>query len=200
MQHKTDLRVIKTKANIKKVFIELLNQKEFDKITVQDILDHALINRSTFYKYYADKYDLAEQLVDEVINDTSLFINERFIATKGEVFFSTIKRIYEHFYERRDVILALLRIKTDKINLSGTFQTLLKEGYISHIKTKGSHESASLLDYHATVYASFVFTTLNWLLFSGNKSDIDKITRDFNSMFFNKIFFTDFKTSDIVKN
>jgi hypothetical protein len=129
-----------------------------------------------------------------------LFINERFIATKGEVFFSTIKRIYEHFYERRDVILALLRIKTDKINLSGTFQTLLKEGYISHIKTKGSHESASLLDYHATVYASFVFTTLNWLLFSGNKSDIDKITRDFNSMFFNKIFFTDFKTSDIVKN
>ena len=197
MQPKTDLRVIKTKANIKRVFIELLYREEFGKITVQEILDNALINRSTFYKYYTDKYDLAEQIVGEVINDTRIFINERFNITQMEAFFPIIKRIYEHFYERREEILALLRIRTDKISLGDTFQALLKEKYI---KTNSRNGAESLIDYHATVYASFVFTTLKWLLLSGNESNIEKITQDFDGAFFNKIFFPDLKTSDIAKN
>lgn len=90
------------------------------------------------------------------------------------------------------MILALLRIKTDEISLSDTFQTLLKEQYINHIKTNTSKEAVSLIDYHATIYASFVFTTLKWLLISGNESDIEKITQDFNSTFFDRIFFMDF--------
>ena len=51
-----DLRVIKTKKHIEDALIDLLYQKDFHAITVQDILDTALINRSTFYKHYADKY------------------------------------------------------------------------------------------------------------------------------------------------
>ena len=47
MTEKTDIRVIKTKVNIRRVFIELLYKKNFEKISVQDILDAAMINRST---------------------------------------------------------------------------------------------------------------------------------------------------------
>ena len=52
-----DLRVIKTKKNIEESFLRLLEKKSFSEITVQNILDEALINRSTFYKHYSDKYD-----------------------------------------------------------------------------------------------------------------------------------------------
>lgn len=41
--NENDLRVIKTKRNIEESFIYLLGQKDFYKITVQDILDKALI-------------------------------------------------------------------------------------------------------------------------------------------------------------
>lgn len=44
-----DLRVIKTKKNIEESFLRLLEKKSFSEITVQNILDEALINRSTFY-------------------------------------------------------------------------------------------------------------------------------------------------------
>ena len=57
-----DLRVIKTKKNIEESFLRLLEKKSFSEITVQNILDEALINRSTFYKHYSDKYDLARLL------------------------------------------------------------------------------------------------------------------------------------------
>ena len=55
MNEKIDLRVVKTKRNIKSAMVSLLNEKDFHDITVQDILDRALINRSTFYRYYDDK-------------------------------------------------------------------------------------------------------------------------------------------------
>ncbi|WP_244833921.1 hypothetical protein [Clostridium sp. BJN0001] len=66
--NQNDLRVIKTRKNIEISFIYLLSKKDFCKITVQDILDKALINRSTFYKHYNDKYRLAELLCKEVLD------------------------------------------------------------------------------------------------------------------------------------
>lgn len=51
-----------TKKAIKSTFLELLNQKTLDKITVKDIVETCGINRNTFYYYYADIYDLLEQL------------------------------------------------------------------------------------------------------------------------------------------
>ena len=58
--NKNDLRVIKTRREIENAMIVLLQQKSFEKITVQNILDVALVNRSTFYQHYADKYALLQ--------------------------------------------------------------------------------------------------------------------------------------------
>lgn len=52
-----------------------LIRKDFSKITVQNLLNEALINRSTFYKHYKDKYDVAEQLCE---NDMSDFLKTSF--------------------------------------------------------------------------------------------------------------------------
>lgn len=65
MRRKTDLRVLRTKTNIRKAFYELMKEKKFNKITVQDIADRAFINRNTFYLHYLDKDDLLEKISDE---------------------------------------------------------------------------------------------------------------------------------------
>lgn len=56
-----DLRVVKTRKNIEHCLLKLLQEKSFSAITVQNLLDTALINRSTFYKHYTDKYNLARK-------------------------------------------------------------------------------------------------------------------------------------------
>ncbi|MFN8530123.1 MAG: TetR family transcriptional regulator [Anaerolineae bacterium] len=45
---------------IEKAFIELLQEKGFQSITVQDITDRAMVNRATFYDHFTDKYALVE--------------------------------------------------------------------------------------------------------------------------------------------
>ena len=59
----TDPRIIKTHRAIREAFVDLLHEKPFAQITVQDILERAPVNRSTFYKYYSGKSDLAGKMI-----------------------------------------------------------------------------------------------------------------------------------------
>ena len=68
-QNKTDLRIIKTKASIKREFMTLLQKKPVEKITVTELAEKALINKGTFYLHYQDIYNLYEEVIHDVIAD-----------------------------------------------------------------------------------------------------------------------------------
>ena len=52
----------RTKELIQKSFMEMLEKKTFDSITVGDIAKTAKINRGTFYLHFIDKFDLLDQI------------------------------------------------------------------------------------------------------------------------------------------
>ena len=62
-----DKRVRKTKKYLKDTLVELLNEETFEQITVTQICDRADISRITFYTHYADKYDLVEDIFQDMI-------------------------------------------------------------------------------------------------------------------------------------
>ena len=55
----------KTKAKIEGAFIELYREKDISHITVREICRLAEINRSTFYTFFLDVYDLKEKIETE---------------------------------------------------------------------------------------------------------------------------------------
>lgn len=55
-----DPRVIRTRQLILDAFINQLNIKNFNSITIQNITEQATINRATFYAHFQDKYALIE--------------------------------------------------------------------------------------------------------------------------------------------
>ncbi|WP_150266059.1 TetR/AcrR family transcriptional regulator [Paenibacillus tepidiphilus] len=66
---KVDRRIQKTQLALKNAVIELMSEKDFDQITIQDIADRANLNRGTIYLHYQDKYDLLDKLIDSQINE-----------------------------------------------------------------------------------------------------------------------------------
>ena len=63
---KEDLRVIKTKENIKKSMLHLLKKYAFKDITMSMLVDECRINKTTFYRHYSDKYDLIEKISKDI--------------------------------------------------------------------------------------------------------------------------------------
>jgi AcrR family transcriptional regulator len=55
---KTDRRVVRTRDVLGDALVALMQEKPFESITVQHVLDRAGVSRSTFYEHYEDKNDL----------------------------------------------------------------------------------------------------------------------------------------------
>ena len=64
-----DLRVVKTKKNIRDAFLELRKKHSLDEIKVNVLCEKAMVNKTTFYNHYQDIYELSEELEKEVLDN-----------------------------------------------------------------------------------------------------------------------------------
>jgi AcrR family transcriptional regulator len=58
----TDPRILRSRQMLMEALARLLDRKEFDDISVQEIADEATLNRATFYLHYADKNALLQAM------------------------------------------------------------------------------------------------------------------------------------------
>ena len=68
---KEDRRVKYTKQVIKDSFLKLLEKNSFPKITVTELCRLAEINRGTFYLHYYDMEDVLDDLLNDMLANTS---------------------------------------------------------------------------------------------------------------------------------
>ena len=66
LEEKLDPRAKRTRSLILQAFEQLLAEKGFEAISVQDVTDKAEINRATFYKHFVDKYALLDYTIKEL--------------------------------------------------------------------------------------------------------------------------------------
>jgi AcrR family transcriptional regulator len=92
---KVDRRIAKSQEAIKNALIELMNEKHFDQITLQDIADKANVSRRTIYLHYMDKFDLLDKLIEEHINK----LEEMFEELSDMDIFIAGQAIFEYFEE-----------------------------------------------------------------------------------------------------
>jgi AcrR family transcriptional regulator len=76
-----DPRILRTRKLLQQALVNLMKEKEFDNISVQDIAEVATINRATFYDHYPDKFALLECTVGSRFNEL--------LAQRGITFNST---------------------------------------------------------------------------------------------------------------
>ena len=101
-----DCLITKTRKAIYTAFLQLLNQKNFESITVQEIIDLADVGRSTFYSHYECKELLLDELCRYLFHH--LFEREENISTEAY-----LAHIFSHFKKNQDHVTSLLFSKND---------------------------------------------------------------------------------------
>jgi len=66
---KTDRRVQRTRELLQKALIDLINERGYDPITIQDIVDRANIGRTTFYLHYSSKDELLMSCHEAIVSE-----------------------------------------------------------------------------------------------------------------------------------
>ncbi|WP_064202634.1 TetR/AcrR family transcriptional regulator [Brevibacillus brevis] len=59
-KNEADPRVIRTRRLLQDAFASLIQEKDFESITVRDIAERATVNRATFYAHFVDKFEILE--------------------------------------------------------------------------------------------------------------------------------------------
>ncbi len=156
MSEKQDLRVVRTHKMIRNALIELLKNQEFDKIAVQDIVDLAMVNRATFYKYYSGKSDLAGAMIADLKAEYLTFLTERLQTTDVNAFIETVTPI---LYEKQHLVLALWKIKTKRHHLYDDMFLMIKNNYIQNQQAIYPKQN---LDYQGEILAHIVLKTAHY--------------------------------------
>lgn len=164
MNDTLDLRVIKTLENIKNGFSTCIEKKTFTSITVKDITTAAKINRSTFYKYYEDKYHLRDSLIKSTLEELSNDINLE--AFKLENYsLDILRKQLKFMYAHKDWYLLLwnknmeLYVYQDMVHI---FEEKIKKCLIDSNEITRVEANLSEDELFARLFATSAMTTVKW--------------------------------------
>ena len=182
MEEKIDLRVIKTNKVLFNALITLMEQKDFDKIKISDICEVALINRSTFYAHYENKYDLLLAIIDNLKHnlENELKQNKEENISKN-YFMEFLKILINHVDEKRATYNSIL--KNDKNGILINFLIdVSNRDLISRLKDNNLVKSNIPLDIITEFYlGGIVSIGIDWIK---NK---DKYTKEELLLYFDKL-------------
>lgn len=91
-----DPRIRRTRQLLHQALEKLLEKKEFDKISVQDIADTATLNRATFYDHYNDKFGLLECMVGSRFHELLAQREIQFDGTCGSALKAMVLALCEY--------------------------------------------------------------------------------------------------------
>ncbi|MBQ9833470.1 MAG: TetR/AcrR family transcriptional regulator [Clostridia bacterium] len=178
-----DRRQKKTRDAIFNAFTELLAKKNYNQISVQEIIDAADIGRTTFYAHFETKdfllKELCEELFDHIIDTAMGLPHGHYHYSCGCVADSVFLHLLRHLQENDLNILGLLSSENNEIFLR-YFKSNLKKLILSQYADKGLLKNSRLPEDYIVnhISASFVETVDFWL--SGNmKEDTEVITEYF---------------------
>ncbi|QUL56716.1 TetR/AcrR family transcriptional regulator [Paenibacillus tritici] len=167
-----DRRIRKSREAIIGAFIQLIGEKNFEQITINEIAERANVSRGTVYLHYTDKYDLLDQCIRThfvQLIDSCLPCGEQALFPTAESLRYTFRYLDDHasFYAaalanqgvpafRNRLQAVLLRGFDKQVDMSGInrgmekgilvqFLAVAMTGMIEHLVTRATTYSAAEL-------------------------------------------------------
>lgn len=164
-----------SQEKIENVFVQLMQTKEINEISVTDICKKTNLNRSTFYANYLDIYDLADKIRDKLESEVeNLYREEKKNSHNSKDFLKLLKNIKENqiFYR------TYFKLNMDKNIKIGQYE------YDYHLAKKIYEDK--YIEYHIEFFmAGFNAIVKKWL-YNGCKETPEEMNEIIISEYKNK--------------
>ncbi len=161
-----DLRVRRTRKLLWDALMALLVERDFEKISVKDICEQAMVHRTTFYKHYEDKHDLLlrgmKEMHDALAGETDLPKD----ASLDESLPQHLVRIFVHV-SRHQRFYRLLLCGASTSSFQTLMRTYLAEGCEARLRRRQQQEGLQFavpLPILAQFYAGVLISITIWWL------------------------------------
>lgn len=125
MNAKNDLRIIKTRRLLYDSLINLMKDKPIEEIKVADICEKAMINRSTFYAQYSDKYELLYDYIMDLKKNLATELEKNTnISNSKEYYIEMIRLFLNHIEEKGKIYTSIMINNKNSITMDMVYDAL----------------------------------------------------------------------------
>lgn len=141
-------------------FMELSAKKNVDKITVQKIVNHSGLTKTTFYNHFRDKYDLIIWIYAEPIkNIINRLDGENYTLRDG------IFDVLKYFSDNRKFLLNAIKNTSGQNYFLNHVSQIHFNAFYGFIKSKSDCELPEKIEILSKVYCfGTVQTSCEWLI------------------------------------
>jgi AcrR family transcriptional regulator len=184
---KLDRRQRRTRTALRKALMELITEKSFDAITLQDIVDRADISRATFYLHYKDKEDLLFKSMKDIYDELASKLQgmhdqeavQQAIATGNHDYFCD-PTDFEHVADHADFYRVILSEQGVASFVVQVRKYLAQVIYTDFCGALGNtHESRLPADLVAHTLAGAQVGAISWWLEHGKQYTPEQMSRMF---------------------
>ena len=126
--------VSNTKQNLIDAFWSLYCEKRIEKITIKEITVKAGYNRSTFYEYFIDIYDVLDQLENSLIPNINELPPTSILNKNNEIPIDALLKLYEKNEKYYSVLLGDNGDPAFASKLKKSIKPMLKEALFTEVK------------------------------------------------------------------
>lgn len=181
----------KTKYLIQKSFLHVLEKKSFESTTIGEITKIAQINRGTFYLHYLDKFDLLDQMEEQLFSDIGNHIDElqsRYLPTR--TFDIEQKLLADSLFSFIEINAPILKILLSDHGRAG-FHIRFKDAFSKKVRFNlEQHESFyANLKVSMEYFISFITSAFLGLIEQWIRNGLDKTPKEMTELYIEIIFF-----------
>lgn len=195
---KTDRRVNRTCRLLRESLMDLIVEKGYDAVTIEDITERAELGRTTFYLHYRDKEELLLESIDAIADELTekiyveiLSDNENQIDLDHPKRFRPVifvfrhanenRRLYQIIFRGEGTTAAATRIRKIIFDAAKTFFNLQVD---RSIRNKLSEAQVEII---AAYFSSALMGFLTWWLETGSSYSPEEMGEYFRVFFFDGV-------------
>lgn len=135
-----DIRILRSKKAISDTLMGLLNERDFKTITITEIVNKAGVNRGTFYKHYAYKEDVLQEIQDDFLEQLATMLENNY----QDVCYSSLKTVplsdalFTFIYDHRDFFHLVIHT-VGFLHFQMQFSAVLKDFLIENFFPTAHH-------------------------------------------------------------
>lgn len=176
---KIDRRAQRTRELLQKALVELIAERGYDAITIQDIVDRANVGRTTFYLHYTSKDELFMSCHEAIIRE--LHIGPLHPLSREELLSSEIpvemSSAYRHLENRRTQLYPIFQGRDSRLILRQIRDRSAQEIEANLRDVFAEVDSTIPLDLLANYLAGAQIALMQWWLEKRRPQTADQLTQ-----------------------
>ena len=157
---KVDRRIRRTRDTLGDALVALMQEKSFEEITVQEVLDRAGVGRSTFYAHYRDKEDLFLSDVEDFMEMMSTLLTRHAVSLERV---APVAELFAHITDVREFYAAMVASGKAK-DVQELGQGFFARSIEERLRMAGVEMEPAELKAQAHALAGALFSLLDWWL------------------------------------